>query len=164
MVKAIVVYYSYEGSTDFVAQNIAKQFKADVLRLKPIEDMKSKGFMKLFWGGRQVLMKKEPKLEKYEFDSNKYDTIFIGTPCWAFTFAPALRTFFSENKIEKKKIVLFCSHGGGPGKTIENMKQEIGDKNDYIEDFLIKEPIKRKEEAKKEIKEWLGRVKVKIEK
>ena len=30
--------------------------------------------------------------------------IFIGTPVWAWSFAPALNTFFAENKITDKKI------------------------------------------------------------
>ena len=33
--KIIIVYYSLEGNTDFVAQKIASELNADILRLSP---------------------------------------------------------------------------------------------------------------------------------
>jgi len=44
--KILVVYYSFEGSTRLMAETIAHELKADVLELKPVKDLQSKGFMK----------------------------------------------------------------------------------------------------------------------
>ncbi len=46
--KTLVVYYSYEGSTRLIAETIADTLKADILTLKPLEEMTSKGFLKFF--------------------------------------------------------------------------------------------------------------------
>ena len=50
--RSIVIFYSYEGNTRFIANTISKEIYADILELKPKKDMNSKGFMKYVWGGR----------------------------------------------------------------------------------------------------------------
>ncbi len=51
-----------------------------------------------------------------------------GTPVWASTFAPFLRTFIHENPdVKGKKIAVFtCFSGGGADKAIDKMKKYIG--------------------------------------
>ena len=77
-----------------------------------------------------------PALQPYEFDIEKYDRIIFGTPVWASTFAPPLRTFINENpNVKDKKIAVFtCFSGGGADKAIGKMKKYIG-----IEKFLLDE-------------------------
>ena len=93
--KNLVVYYSFEGSTRLIAENIANVLDADILECKPIKDLKSKGFSKYFWGGRQVVTKKKPDLVDFSVNPNDYDAIIIGTPAWSYSYAPAIRTFLS---------------------------------------------------------------------
>jgi len=49
-------------------------------------------------------MKVEPELERRNKNPEHYDVIIIGTPVWAFTYTPAIRTFFSQAKLEGKQI------------------------------------------------------------
>ncbi len=119
----LVVYYSFEGSTRLIAQTIAQALDADLLECKPIKDIRSKGFMKYVWGGRQVVFKKRPQLESFETNPNDYDLIIIGTPVWAFNYAPAIRSFISKANLTKKNIGVFCCHEGAIGKTFENLKK-----------------------------------------
>ena len=56
--EKIVIFYSFEGNTKLIAENIAKTIGADLLELKLKKEMKSKGFMKYFWGGKAAIMKK----------------------------------------------------------------------------------------------------------
>jgi menaquinone-dependent protoporphyrinogen IX oxidase len=72
-----------------------------------------------------VLLKKKPELAPYQFDPEIYDLIIIGTPVWAWSFAPPLRTFFNDHSLEDKKVALFITHQGGPGKTLANMETEL---------------------------------------
>lgn len=60
--KKLVVFYSFEGNTKFLAEAIAKGIKADILELKPEKDLKTKGFFKYPLGGVQVVFGKKPKL------------------------------------------------------------------------------------------------------
>ena len=62
--KILIVYYSYEGNTRFVAEHIAEFFHADVQELRPKIDMHSRSFMKYVWGGNMVLMREKPDLNR----------------------------------------------------------------------------------------------------
>lgn len=123
--KKLVVYYSFEGNTKLLSKIIAENLDADILELKPRNEVKRKGFMKYLWGGKSVFMKEKPELEPISINIKEYDVLIIGTPVWAGTFVPSLRTFFDEHDIKNKKIFLFYTHDGGPGKTLNNMKSEL---------------------------------------
>jgi flavodoxin len=108
------------------------------------EDINPKSFLKFFWRGRQVVQKKTPELAPYDKDIGKYDTIIIGTPVWAFNYAPPIRSFLSEVTIKDKKLAFFCCHEGTPGKTLDNLEKDISGntiigKKDYVNVFKDKE-------------------------
>lgn len=140
--KKLVVFYSFEGNTKLMAETIAKEIDADVLEIKPEKEMKSRGFMKFFWGGKSVMTKEEPKLLPLDKNVEDYDLIFIGTPVWAWSYAPAFKSFFSNNKITDKKIALFCCHGGGKGKIFEKMKEQL-ENNEILGEIDFRDPLKR---------------------
>ena len=143
--KKLIIFYSFEGSTKLIAETIAQEIGADILELKPKKELPTKGFMKYIWGGRQLFMKKQPDLLPIDKNLNDYDLIFIGTPVWAWTFNPVLKSFLSSNKILNKKIALFCCHGGGKGKVFEKMKIALLN-NEFIGQQDFCEPIKRNTE------------------
>lgn len=142
---SLVVYYSLEGSTRLIAENVADALGADLLELKPVkEDINPKNFLKFFRGGRQVVQKKTPELAPYDKDIGKYDTIVIGTPVWAFNYAPPIRSFLSQVTIKDKKLAFFCCHEGTPGKTLDNLEKDIPGnkiigKKDYVNVFKDRE-------------------------
>lgn len=154
-VKKLVVYYSFEGNTKLIGETIANSIEADLLELKPQKELSSKGFAKYFWGGSQVMMKKKPDLLPLNKNPLDYDIIFIGTPVWAWTYAPPLKTFFSNVNLSNKKIGLFSCNGGQNGKTFQNMKAELG-QNVFIGEMEFFEPlVKNREENIHKAKEWV---------
>lgn len=152
--RILVIYYSYEGNTKFVAQTIASTVKADLLELKPEKEINAKGFMKYIWGGRQVLMKARPVLKELDKDLVDYDLLFIGTPVWAWSYAPPLNTFFHSANFQGKKIALFCCHGGSKGKTLEKMASRLRENEIIaIPDFF--EPLKKdKTSVASKVAQW----------
>lgn len=78
-----------------------------------------------------------------QYVAEKYDRIVIGTPVWASTFAPPIRTFLHENRsIQDKKISVFiCFSGGGADKTIEKMKKYIG-VDEFEAELILVDPKK----------------------
>ena len=70
-------------------------------------------------------MKKTPPLKEYDLDTDAYDTFIVGSPVWAWTYSPPLRTFFSQNDIEGKNVVVFCCHEGGMGNTLKEMEMAM---------------------------------------
>ncbi len=154
MEKILVVYYSFEGNTKFVAEQIAKTLGADTLELRPKNEIKTKGFLKYVWGGSQILMKKRPELESFDKDPKDYDIIFIGTPVWAWNYAPPVGTFLDNTDLKGKKIALFSCHGGQNAKTFDKMKEAL-EKSTILGEHDFFEPlIKDKEENAKVAQQW----------
>ena len=156
--KTIVVYYSLDGNCDFIAQNIKQRLNCDLLRLNTKKRLKSAGILKFFWAGKQVVTGEKPELETYTFDASAYDLIIFGTPVWAWHYAPALRTFFENNKFSGRKIALFCCHGGQPGTTLKKLRLNL-EGNQIIGEIDFQEPLKTgREAAQKKLNEWLARI------
>lgn len=154
--KTLIIYYSLTENTKFIAETIATEIGADVLELKTKDKkIQSKGFMKYFWAGRQVYMKEAPELEAFDKNPVDYDLLIIGTPVWAWTFVPPLRTFFASAKLSCKKIALYCTHGGGPKDTLEQMAVALTG-NEIVGRIDFKEPLRYgKDEAIMRAKEWI---------
>lgn len=144
--KSIVIYYSLDGNTKLLSETVAKEINAEVLPLNLKKKIKAGSFMKYFWGGRQVIMKESPELEPINFNADNYDLIIIGTPVWAGNYAPALKTFLSNNHIVGKRLALFCSHEGGSGETLSNLQSELScNEVTSVIDFFA--PLKKDEEV-----------------
>ncbi|QZY55984.1 flavodoxin family protein [Crassaminicella profunda] len=150
--KCLVVYYSLEGNTKFIAETIAESTGADLLELKPKKDISSKGFMRYVKGGGQVVMKKRPELMAFDKDPNEYDFIYFGTPVWAASFAPSYNTFFSNINLKDKKVALFCCYRASCGNTFNHFAKYL-EGNEIVDKIEFKEPVKR-DENKKQIREW----------
>ncbi|MDF2543796.1 MAG: Flavodoxin [Herbinix sp.] len=140
--RALVVYYSLEGDTDYIAKKIAKLTGAELLRLTTKKEYPTGKVSKFFWGGKSVVFGEKPGLEAYDVATENYDTIFIGTPIWAGTYTPPIRTFLSEQKISGKNIYLFACHmGGGADKCFKKLTDELKG-NTIVNTMEFYEPYK----------------------
>ena len=106
----MVVYYSLEGNTEYVAGIIKDRIGADLLKLAPKKAYHDKGFAKFFWGGKSAVMAEKPELESYDVDLTRYEHIIFGFPVWASNFTPPLRTFIENNAdgLKGKKFSAFA--------------------------------------------------------
>ena len=150
--KTAIVYYSMSGNTKYVADKIAEKIDADIIRIEPVKAYPDQGAKKFIWGGKSAVMGETPALQPYEFSAEKYERIILGTPVWASTFAPPIRTFLKENSdIHGKKIAVFiCFSGGGADKVIEKMEKYIGIEEFEAELILVdpKENVKAENDEK----------------
>lgn len=145
--KAVVVYYSLEGNTEYAARILAEELGADIIRIDP-EKPYPTGKSKFLVGGKDATMKIKPMLKKYSFDSKAYDTVIIGTPLWAWTMAPPIRTFLSENDLSDKAVHFFVSSGGGKdGKCFAAMEELAHVQNGRALRLSLIEPLKKKSES-----------------
>ncbi len=152
--KTLVIYYSYDGNTRFLAEQMAEEIGAELLELKPVNEMTSKGFMKFVHGGKQVLSRKCPELHPLDKNPAEYDLILLGTPVWGGAYAPPLRTFFAQTPLSGKKIALFCSCGSKAGKTFQRMGEKLAG-NEVLGDICFVEPLRAGTETEGEkAREW----------
>lgn len=152
--STLVVYFSFTGNTKFLAETVAETMNADIAGLKTSKKYPSEGFKKYFWGGKSVIFGEKPELINEPIDLNRYDTIIIGTPVWAGSFAPPIKSFISQYKIQGKRIALFASHaGGGAQKCFTKLKKELSG-NDIICEIDFVEPKKNREENSSKAVKW----------
>ena len=105
-------------------------------------------------GGKQAVTKEKPELVPYDVNVEDYNTLFIGTPVWAWTFAPAIRSFIDGVNLKGKKIAIFSCNAGSNGKTFENMKEELQG-NEFLGQIEFKDPLKNhREENVEKAKKW----------
>lgn len=127
--RDLVVYYSFEGNTEYVADKICEATGADKLRLAPRKAYKGEGFTKFVWLGRSAVMAEKPELEDYSIDLDLYDRIIFGFPVWASNVTPPLRTFIIENKEKlagKSFIAFACQSGNGAQKAFPKLAKLLG--------------------------------------
>ncbi|MEA4816078.1 MAG: flavodoxin [Lachnospiraceae bacterium] len=137
--STLVVYFSLDGSTKFIAEKIAETINADIVELNTSKKYPTGGFRKYFCGGMGVLFGEKPKLTNKSINLSQYKTIIIGTPVWAGSYTPPIKSFISQYNIQGKQIALFASHGGGGAeKCFKKLKKALpGNKfigeTDYVE-------------------------------
>ena len=107
MVKSLIVYYSLTGNTKMIAEVIAEETGSDILELKPVKELNADSSTKYLWGGYQATMKIKPKLKYIDKNPLEYDLIILGTPVWAWTYAPPIRSFLAKYNLKGKKVALW---------------------------------------------------------
>lgn len=127
--KTAIVFYSMTGNVEYAAKKMAADIPADLIPITPEKAYPSSGVKKFLWGGKAALMGDMPTLVPYELDFDAYDRIVLGTPVWAGSFAPPIRSFVEENhdQMVTKRIAAFaCSSSGNVGKTFDKLGNLLG--------------------------------------
>ena len=120
MNDTLIVYYSLFQNTKNLALEIAKLTGGTIRELIPeknysfdyntaakeVRNEISRGFC--------------PKLISGNEPIDDHRTIFMGTPNWFKTLAPPVLSFLRQHDFTGKKVIPFCTHGGGGFGQIEN--------------------------------------------
>ena len=144
------------GNTEYVVSKM-EALGADVLRIAPEKAYPDKGAKKFLWGGKSAVMGDTPKLQPYSFNADEYDLIIFGTPVWASSITPPLRTFITENKekLKNKRFAVFtCYSGGGAEKAIQKLKKLLEIESFEAELILTDPKDKPKAEDDAKIREF----------
>lgn len=152
--KALVVYFSFEGNTKLVAKKISETINADLVELKTSKVYPKEGIGKFFWGGKSVIFGEKPELNNQPIDMKQYDVIIIGTPVWAGTFSPPIKSLISQYPIQGKKIGMFACHGGGgAAKCFEKLKKALPG-NEFLSVIDFVEPLRKSDENTTKAIKW----------
>ncbi|UCC20928.1 MAG: NAD(P)H-dependent oxidoreductase [Promethearchaeota archaeon] len=154
MVKVLVVYYSLTGNTKMIAENIAESIDSDILELKPVKELDAESGMKYVWGGFQATMKQKPKLKEFDINPLDYELIILGTPVWAWTISPPIRSFLSKFKLSGKKVALWTCSGGDGVRAMKQFREALKDIN-IVGEIRFKEPKQyESDKAKEQARVW----------
>jgi flavodoxin len=123
--KCLVVFYSKSGHTAKVGRALAEALGADVQEIRSRRKYRGPwGFMA---GAYQAARGKTPRLEKISHDPEGYDVVVIGTPVWAGTMAPPVRSFLHVHGEKIRNAAFFLTAGGeNPGRAFQDMEKLSG--------------------------------------
>ena len=121
--KTLVVYYSRTGFTKKLAHALAVKLQAETEEL--VDNTSRKGIMGWIKGGRDAVKKFMTVISPAQKDPAQYDLVVVGSPVWAGSMAPALRTYLTQQKSKIKKSACFCTMGGSGGQGLFSQVEEI---------------------------------------
>ena len=164
--QTLVVYYSRPGqnytsdgivnlkigNTQVVAEQIQKLTKADIFRLETVKEYAADYYECTQEAKEELNAKARPAL-KTDTDISKYDTIYLGWPCWWDTMPMCVFTFLEAHEWAGKTIIPFTTHeGSGFGSGLRDLKatakcatvtkglsiqgSKVGSAGKQIEDFV----------------------------
>jgi flavodoxin len=156
--NTLLVYYSRTGTTRKVGEHIAKLLDSEI---EEIVDLTNRnGPIGYLAGGRDATLGKITSIRALEKKPSKYGMIIIGSPVWAWTMAPAIRSFVHQNKpfLKGKKFAFFCTMGGSGDKQLfEHLEALLEEKPIATLSLLTKEIAK--DEYAEKIKEFVEKIK-----
>jgi flavodoxin len=139
--KTLIVYYSRSGVTKKVAEFIGKKIGATVEEL--IDKDKREGVLGYIRSGKEAMKKELAEIEAIKNNPEDFDLIFIGTPVWAGTMAPAVRTYIEKNKDKIKKAIFFSTQGGTREQKVFHEMEAVFGKSPEEYFYLTTGEIKR---------------------
>jgi flavodoxin len=111
--KILVAYFSWGGNTRGIAREIHKKVGGDLFEIEPVKPYSSNYNTVLDEAQREQREAARPALKTHVQNMGQYDVVFIGYPNWWASIPMPIASFLEEYDFSGKKIVPFCSHGGG---------------------------------------------------
>lgn len=151
----LVVYYSAQGHTELVAEQIAKNLGADLFEIVPADPYSSDDLDWTDSNSRVSLEYDDESLRDVELVSttvenwDSYDTVIIGYPIWWGIAAWPVNMFVEANDFSGKSVIPFCtSSSSGLGQSGEILA-ELADTGDWQEGQRF-----RSNPSEADIKSW----------
>lgn len=122
--NALVVYFSWSGNTEKVANAIANQTGADIFEIVPevayVDDYNAL----LDIATEEKKNGARPAIAGSIDDISQYDIIYVGFPNWWSDMPMILYTFFDSYDLSGKTIAPFCTSGGsGLSGTVSSIRE-----------------------------------------
>jgi flavodoxin len=148
--NTLILFYSRTGTTKILAGKIEAMLSVDIEEI--IDKKNRSGAIGYIMGGRDALKKFLTKIEPLKKDLTAYDLIIIGTPVWAGTMVPAVRTVITEQKANLKKLAFFTTQGGAKEQRVLGDLEALSGIKPEAKMFLTTKEVKNSGAEKKIIK------------
>ena len=151
MTDTLLIYYTFEGNTGFVAEELQKHLDLTAERLWVEHEPPKKGLGKFLHGGKDALMGSDPGLLPLQNDPTAFSGIVLAYPIWAGTYPPAISAFLKQYPLQGKRVfVIACSASGNGTKSVENVRAALPE-CEIISSLNLTNPLKNQETAAREI-------------
>lgn len=134
--RTLVVYFSAQGHTEAVAEQIAENLDADIFEIVPADEYTSDDLDWTDDNSRVTREYEDESLRDVQLVSTEvpnwddYDTVIIGYPIWWGIAAWPVNTFVEANDFSGKTVIPFCtSSSSGLGQSGELLADAAGTGN-----------------------------------
>jgi len=111
--KTLIAYFSWGGNTRGIAQEIQRQTDADIIEITLVHPYSTDYNTVLMEAQKDQHVQARPELAIHVENMADYDTILLGYPNWWASIPMPIASFLEEYDFSGKRIIPFCSHGGG---------------------------------------------------
>ncbi len=154
--NALVVYFSWSGNTENVANAIVNQTGADVFEIVPEEAYTIDYNALLDIATQEKESGARPAIAGSIEDIAQYDIIYVGYPNWWSDMPMILYTFFDSYDLSGKMIAPFCTSGGSGLSNTVNSIRELEPDADVLEGLHI--GSSSASDLENMVSDWLGRL------
>ena len=124
--RLLVLYYSENGTTKAVAEELQKQLGADIEAIEAVEPYSGDFQATIERCNKERESGQTPALKALQSNIADYDTIYLGYPVWFGTYAMPIATLVKEQDFEGKTIIPFCTFGsGGLNTSTANLEKAL---------------------------------------
>lgn len=124
--KTLVAYFSATGTTQRVAEMIAKAASADIYAIDPVKPYTSADLDWTVKTSRSSVENAKPEsrpaFKKTKDNLNDYDVVYLGYPIWWDVAPRIVNTFIEAYGLKGKTVIPFATSGGS---TITNSVKEL---------------------------------------
>lgn len=111
--RTLIAYFSAEGHTKALAEAIQRETGADIFFIEPAIPYAANPYDDSDKIQKEAYEDLRPEVKTYLSDEQiaKYDTIFVGTPCWWHQPAMVVCTFLEHYNLNDVVVVPFVTFG-----------------------------------------------------
>ncbi len=147
MAKTLMLYYTFEGNTGFVAEQMKADMDLTVERLIAENEPPRKGLGKFLRGGMRAKLRSDPAPFPVYNDPAKFDNVILAFPIWAGTYPPAIDALIKKNPFEGKNLfIIACSSSGKAENAIDELAGAL-DGNTFCGSLSLIDPLKHRAES-----------------
>lgn len=111
--KVLIAFFSWGGNTKGIAEEIQAQTGADLFEITLVNPYSNDYNTVLDEAQRDQNEQARPELAVHVENMEDYDTVILGFPNWWASIPMPIASFLEEYNFSGKRIIPFCSHGGG---------------------------------------------------
>lgn len=133
--RLLVAYFSWSGNTRGIAEEIARQTGANLFEITMMEPYSS-DYNEVLRQAQQAQRRQDrPPLASRVENFSYYQVILLGYPNWWASIPMPIASFLESYDFAGKRILPFCSHGGG------RMGQSISAITKLVPEADISDPL-----------------------
>lgn len=123
--RILVVFFSRDGHTRRIAQEVAQACDADLDEIRAPGDRS--GLLGYVRCALEALLGIEPTVQRAVHMPERYGLVVIGTPIWFWNIASPVRAWITRHRGQLPAVALFCTCGGSGGaKVFADLERLIG--------------------------------------